>query len=579
MPIFPVQRRSLILAAAAAFLMSSSCAQLKQPEPEPYFAETPPPPVQEFRWANGKPPKSLDPAKAAAAPETDIARALFEGLTDLDPQTLAAVPAVAERWDASDDKRVWRFYLREEAVWSNGEKITAEDFVRSWKRLAALGDEAAHRALLKNIRGLADPAKRKEGKALEPTPSATPPPADGPPTASGPSPSEAPVSAQETLGVAAEGDRVLRVELNIADPDLPQLLAHPIFRPVHDDPAPVDDDQMVTNGPFRLSSLSDESVVVDRSETYWDHDSVKLERVKFVSSETPEKALEAYRSGAVDAVTNAEFSPAALKLLEPFDDFRRTAHNALNFYEFNTKRAPFDDRRVREALAIAIDREKITEGELQGTTRPANTFLPQGSKKELKLLMDLPKARSLLEEAGFPEGAGFPVVRLVINRNDTQQRIARAVADMWSKNLGITTEIVTIELAELDAVRAAGDYDLIRRGVVMPTSNETASLLSIFEAEPTAAKTGTAVSVPRMDLQASNANIKPDTSPAPQAGRSPAPARLTTESEAVYEVRAIPLYFPTSYSLVKPYVAGFDSNSLDAPSLKTIHIDPKWRTR
>ena len=105
------QRIVLSLTAAAA-LIAASCTQLKQPEPESYFADTAAPPKQELRWSNGKSPKSLDPAKAATAPETDIARALYEGLTDLDPRTLEPIPAVAERWESADENRTWRFYLR-----------------------------------------------------------------------------------------------------------------------------------------------------------------------------------------------------------------------------------------------------------------------------------------------------------------------------------------------------------------------------------------------------------------------------------------------------------------------------------
>ena len=94
-----------------------------------------------------------------------------------------------------------------------------------------------------------------------------------------------------------------------------------------------------------------------------------------VAAENAEQALAAYKAGDIDAVTNADFEPLALKLLEPFEDFRRRPHAAVNFYEINHERAPFDDRRVREALAIAIERERLTEGEMEGTTRPALSFL------------------------------------------------------------------------------------------------------------------------------------------------------------------------------------------------------------
>lgn len=563
MRMISVQRMLIALTAAAA-LLSASCTQFKQPEPAPYFAETPPPPKQELRWSNGKTPKSLDPAKAATAPETDIARALYEGLTDLDTRGQDAIPAAAERWESSDDKRTWRFYLRKDAVWSNGKRLTADDFVRSWKRLVSLGPDTAHRDLLINFKNLEAIAKT--------TPSPLPSPTEtnsGTNTPAAAIPSPSPVAE----GIVAESESVIRVDLTHPDKDLPKLVAHPIFRPVFDDKV---DQKAVTNGPFKLSSLSDEGVTLERSDNYWDRGSVKLERVSFVSTASPEKALEAYQAGKVDAVTNAEFSPAALKLLEPYDDFRRTAFNALNLYEFNAAKTPFNDRRVRQALALAIEREKLTDGELQGTTRPADTFSSTGSNSERRLAIDVTRAEALLEEAGYPDGKGFPVVRLLINRNETQQRIAKAVAAMWKQNLNVETEVIVKEPAELEQIKFIGEYDLIRRNVVLPTADETASMLSVFGMPgPMTASdvTPTPESQPTAD---------PGSGPSPEdpmaiAPRSPAP--ILTNDDALYEVRAIPLYFPSSYMLVKPYVKGFDGNALDARSLKSVEIDPNWRTR
>src|SRR5438874_12628695 len=97
---------------AALSVLLSACADIQRPAPEPFYAETAPPAKQEFRWSNGRAPKSFDPARAAAAPETDIVRSLFEGLTDIDPHTLKEVPAAAEKWTSSPDLRVWTFSLR-----------------------------------------------------------------------------------------------------------------------------------------------------------------------------------------------------------------------------------------------------------------------------------------------------------------------------------------------------------------------------------------------------------------------------------------------------------------------------------
>ncbi len=124
---------------------------------------------QEFRWSDGGLPRVFDPARAAAPPDTDAVRALFEGLTDSDPQTLAPLPAVALKWESSADWRQWTFHLRRDATWSNGDRVTAEDFVRSWQRTLRL-DDAPHASLLANIRGAQDVAgevKRAPQQATE----------------------------------------------------------------------------------------------------------------------------------------------------------------------------------------------------------------------------------------------------------------------------------------------------------------------------------------------------------------------------------------------------------------------------
>lgn len=574
----------LLLAKSKLFLttallgvvLCTACSQLKQPEPEPFFAETPPPPKQEFKWSNGTIPKSIDPALASTAPATDITRALFDGLTDLDPVSLDAVPAVAEKWESENNDKTWRFHLRENAKWTNGERVTANDFVRSWKRLAEMGDKAAHRSLLLNIRGAnissqttEDPSApdflSETASALTATPSPSPSPSSTP----------SPAGKANEFGVIAEGEDLLRVELLRPDKDFPRLAAHPIFRPMFEKAIDLQKkpkaDEIVTNGAFRFSAIESDGLILDRSDSYWGKEDVKLERVHFMAFASAEKALDAYRSGSVDAVTNTEFSPAALKLLEPFEDFRRTSHSAINFYEFNTTRAPFNDRRVRRALAIAIEREKLTDGELQGTPQPANKFMPAGSGSSAKIIYDVAEARTLLDEAGFPDGANFPKVRLLINRNDTQQRVARTVAQMWKDNLGIETEIIVKESAEIEVLKNAGDFDLVRRGVVMPTSDETANLLSIFGIDEIAV-------------------AEPQMSPTPDADGASGPSvteaetpgvlpdnRVLTEDAALYELHAIPLYFPSSYTLIKPYVRGFDSNALDAPSLRSVEIDGNWQ--
>ncbi len=593
------------LSVLAVSLFTLSCTQLEKPEPEPFFAQTTPPKVQEFRWSNGKLPKSFDPALASAPPETDVVRALYEGLTETDPASLQEVAGVAETWSSTDDFKTWTFKLRKNAKWSNGKPVTANDFVRAWKRLIQLGDKAAHRNLLSNIAGVprsisevqasSDAAEKllrsnsnfNSNQSLPGVPvqrlgqspanvAAKPSPANS----NTASPVALPAAENVPLGIVAEDDHTLRVTLVMPDKELPRLVANPIFRPIFSNGEEFLGKELnptfVTNGPFRLAKVEPTGLVLERSENYWNRENVRLERVHIVSSESPEKALAAYRAGELDAITNANFSPLVLKLLSPYEDFRKTTHSALNFYEVNAAKAPFADRRVREALSNAIERDRLTEGEMDGQTRPALNFLPYATATKAKLSQDKDKARDLLDEAGYPDGDGFPVIKLLVNRNDIQQRIARSVARMWKQNLNVDTEVIVKDTAELEKMRKAGEFDLVRRGVVFPTSDEAANFMAIFEIKP-------AIPSPPSPQDPKPASGPSATDPLPatpevKAAESAEPAILT-EDDAMYELHAIPLYFPTSYSLVKPYVIGFDMNSLDAVTLSNVTINSDWQPK
>jgi len=609
-----LQERTATLASVvvAAVVFITSCTQIEKPAAEPFFSGTQPPPKQEFRWSNGKMPKSFDPAKAAAAPETDIVRAVFEGLTEIDAKTLEAIPAAAEKWSSSDDLREWTFHLRKDARWSNGKRVTAENFVTAWHRLATLGNKTAHRDLIQNIVGLkaekpvSAPADTRDFQHDPVNASVTPiqnlsgatkrleqtdPPQTSVDLDEGIPPRQDRVTAAKKSGVKAVSDVILKVMLELPDKDFPKLVANPIFRPIYGDGADFEtaplNAKVVTNGAFSVAEIAKDGLTLTRSDKYWDKDSVKLEQVQFVQKDSAEAALDAYKKGEVHAVTNADFEPLALKLLAPYDDFRRTTHSALNFYEVNTKNAPFNDRRIREALATSIDRDRLADGELEGTTQPAAGFLPLGDKKVSRLVLDIEKAKGLLERAGYPNGENFPQIRLVVNRNDTQQRIARSVARMWKTNLNLETSIIVKEASEIEAVKTSGDYDLIRRGVVLPTADEMVSLTAVLG---TAVKTGKNVEAEaspiRNDEGLSGQPPEKDKKGGPFAPaetempntEQPATVMLT-EGDAIFELNAIPLYFPMSYSLVKPFVRGFEMNGLDAALLKDVSIDSNWQPR
>lgn len=564
-------------------------------EVEPYYGRLITPRAQEFRWSDGGLPQVFDPALAAAAPDTDAVRAIYEGLTEYDPKTLAPVPGVAARWESSADYREWTFHLRRDARWSNNEPVTAHDFVRSWRRTLQLGERAPHAKLLKNIQGVL-PAEVSKAQTPSTSPEESPAARRGKEEAKKETKTES--SKPVPFGVEALDNYTLRVRLQRPDPGFPALASHPIFRPVNQldsqlmDSSASSNPRPISNGAFQLSKVEETGVVLERAKHYWDAQSVSLQRVQFMPLKDAESALAAYRAGEVDAVTNAGFEPLALKLLAPYKDFRRATFGALTYYSFNTARPPFDDPRVREALAIAVDRDRISEDQLGGATEPAKKFLPaqlaqaasaESAHSQAPLIeRDVERARQLLAEAGYAEGQKFPRIRLLINRNAQQRQVAETIAAMWKGALGVETEIVSKDWAEYEIAFRSGDYDVVRRSYVMQTADETSSLREMFETEapPTALSTlGVEQTVEKKteDAKTPGTDAAKENGERPSVTASPAPVPVLSEAQALKELPAMPIYFASSYALVKPYVTGFETNLLDAPSLKHVRIDTSWQ--
>jgi ABC-type transport system substrate-binding protein len=244
------------------------------------------------------------------------------------------------------------------------------------------------------------------------------------------------------------------------------------------------------------------------------------------------------------------------------------------------------------------------QDELDGAGEPAFDYLPFAGGENEKMTEDALEAKRLLTEAGFPDTAGFPPIRLLINRNDLQKRIAQSVAEMWLKNFGIATEIVIKDRVEYEEAINNGDYDIVRRGVVMPTNDETTGMLTLFTANhghfdaplnswQDERDKELLKRLEEFNNRSNPALVTPTPAPDPlqhpgvetegpaqskNGNDDPGSAKIfLTEKEALEQVPAIPLYFAVSNSLVKPYINGFDTNLLDAPSLKTVVIDDKWK--
>lgn len=581
-----------------------------------YYGAVNVPQVQELRWSDGGLPRTFDPARAATAPETDAVRALYEGLTEYDARTLEAMPGVAMRWRASDDKRLWTFYLRGDARWSNGETVTANDFVVSWRRAAMMGEFVPHRRLMENIEGVRPLVSMNremqneaanlalsddDGNEASSNNSSAAVGSNGNPSGTSVAASDASPIDEQAFGVEAVDKRTLRVRLKRPDTDFPSLVAHTVFRPIYaresqkglssggavvrgDDEAPITSPSVPTNGAFRLGSQSIDKVVLERAEHYWDARAVKLDRVQFVETKDAEETLNRYRAGEIDLVTNVALEPLAVKLLTSYQDFQRETYGALNLYRFNLSRPPFDDARVRHAFALAINRDKLNRDTHGDTIVPARTFMPSdatidilNADSEIRLTHDITKARELIRDAGYEGEGSFPVVRLLINRNDEQRAVAFAVAGMWRVTLGIETQIIVKDWSDYEAAVSTGDFDIARRSHVMQTPDESNNMRLMFETESFNNQFADASRKFSSDAQI-NLNQSSTLN-----GATPSPLQadllpdIATDRKALEFLPAVPLYFAASFSLAKPYVANFDRNMLDATSLKHIKIDTAWQ--
>lgn len=431
-----------LVAIFAAALLLAGC---KQQETRVEQGST----RQVLHITNGTEPEDIDPHIVTGVPEHHIITALTEGLVSEHPETLEPVPGVAERWESNDELTVWTFHFRTNAVWTTGDPVTAQDFVDSFERILNPELGSKYTYMLYVMKGAEDYNTGKIKDFAE-------------------------------VGAKALDERTLEVTLNAPTPYFLSLLNHYTWFPVHiptikkHGPLHGRGNQwtqpgnFVSNGPFRLKEWRlNDKLVVERSPSYWDVDNVKLEEIHFyaiVSSDTQEKY---FRAGQMhNAYQIPSHKIATYKEKNP-DLLHITPHLASYFYRFNTTRAPTDNKLVRKALAMAIDRKSLVENVTQGGQLPATFFTPPntaGYTTTAGFEENIEEAKKLLKEAGYASGADVPTVEILYNTDENHRSIAEAIQEMWSKNLGVQSTLVNQEWkVYLDAQREL-NYSVSRAG-------------------------------------------------------------------------------------------------------------------
>jgi oligopeptide transport system substrate-binding protein len=291
--------------AMAAFAPAAGCSTRAQSAP--YFGKTVPPPGQVLRYISGSEPESLDPQVSTGQPEARIYLALYEGLTEIDPVTALPIPAIAERWEPNSDNTAFTFYLRHNARWSNGDPITAHDFVYSLRRGLSPSLAARSAYLAYYIEG-AQAYNEGKGRA-------------------------------EDIGVEAIDDYTLRIRLNTPVPFLSGLMTHQMFRLVPQKAiekygdAWTQPQHIITCGAFKVQTWRPyDRLIVVRDPMNWDAARVKLDQITFYPVEDATTQMNLYKAGEVDAVYNHTVPYAWVDDLRQLRDYMDKPENAIEYY-------------------------------------------------------------------------------------------------------------------------------------------------------------------------------------------------------------------------------------------------------
>jgi oligopeptide transport system substrate-binding protein len=423
---------ALILLLAGAMIWSGTAAE----EPA------------DFTYINRGEIGTLDPKGMSWLQDIRVAYALWEGLYTLDPQTLEAVPGTADRIDLSPDQTVYTFHIRPAARWTNGDPVTAHDFVFAWRR--ALEEPQDYTYLMYYIRG----AKAYSDRFVA---------------------GERPDFAQ--VGIEAIDSRALRVTLEHPVAFFPDLCAFPPFFPLHEPsmrpfaelPDPhtgrisyrqgfTRPPHLVSNGPYRLAAWEfKRRLRLEASEYYWDRASVRSRIIEQVSTPDPQAAFLQYDSGGIDWLAEvpgeiaAELRAAGRPDLHVFPGF------GTYFYSFNCNPTladgqpnPFADVRVRRAFSMAVNKQTIVQTITRMGEQPAANYVPPGIfagyRSPAGLPFDPDLARRLLEEAGYPGGRGFPRLTLLYNTEGQHAPIAQSVRRQWLETLGVDLSLEGVEI-------------------------------------------------------------------------------------------------------------------------------------
>ena len=502
-------------------------------------------------WGNGTEPASLDPHIATGVPEHHIMSSVMEGLVLKDRKSLEPRPGVAESWTISDDGRIYTFKLRDDARWSNGDPHIANDYVWSWWRALqpALGNQYAYMLFpIKNAKRYYDRETEDFGD----------------------------------VGVKALDQRTLQVTLTNPTPYFLQLLDHYSLFPVHQ--ATIEkfgnadqrgtrwsyEGNLVSNGPFKLDEWKiNRHITVTRNLHYWDNDNVALNGIVFKPVENTVTEERMFRAGQLHVTSNVPADKISTYRKSNSTELKIAPYLGTYFYRLNIKTPQLQDRRVRRALGMAIDREKLVENITKGGQIPAYTMTPPGTMgyyPTSTLAFDPEGAKNLLSEAGYPNGEGFPAIEILYNTNEGHRKIAVALQEMWKDYLNIDIKLLNQEWKVYLATESAGDYQISRGGWIGDYVDPN-NFLDMFLCGGGNNRTGWCnEEYDRLILEVA---------PSQSSHEERLAVFQQAETMLLDDMPIIPVYTYTSVKLVDSSVENLDGNIMNQAMYKDIYLSPR----
>lgn len=501
---------------------------------------------QVLKRGNYLEPESLDPHRARGAESANILRDLYEGLTREGPDG-RLLPGAAASWQVSPDGRIYTFELRAAGRWSNGDPVTAHDFVAGLQRSLAPETASPYAKSLGIIENARAVLAGKE-----------------------------PVGA---LGVTAKDAHTLEIRLEAPAPYLLSLLSHHSTYPVHSRTVAKHGDRftrpgnLVSNGAYVLQEWQvNTHIRLDRNPHYWDAGAVRIDTVYYYPIDDEEAEFNRFRAGEIDVTQSIP--------IRRYDWLRKHYPEALRvapylstyYYGFNLRQPPFKNAPgLRRALALVVDRELLAEKILGRGELPAWSLTPPGIDGYISPRPDyanwpmqqrVAEAQRLYREAGYSSEQPLNV-ELRFNTGDTHKHVAIAVASMWKQHLGVQTELVHEEWRVFLQNRRQGEVTQVFRAGWVADYNDPHTFLQLLHSESNVNDYG--YGNEQYDQLLQRAAATPDTVQR---------MKLLQQAEALMleDHPLLPLYVYVSKHLVSPRVGGWQDNPLDHHATRDLYV-------